>query len=107
MKYRTFYVGNLSFKAKARDMQQAFEKNLSMKVDSVIIARDSTGKSRRCAFVTLRWKEFHERNQGYNRDKEPASQDTLWMEHLSNIMSQQSVCDRQIYAKDARSQRWS
>ena len=107
MKYRTFYVGNLSFKAKASDIQQAFEKNLSMKVDSVVIARDSTGKSRGCAFVTLRWKEFHERNPGYNRDKEPASQDTLWTEHLSNIMSQQSVCERQIYVEDARSQRRS
>ena len=107
MKYRTFYVGNLSFKAKASDLQQAFEKNLSMKVDSVVIARDSTGKSRGCAFVTLRWKEFHECNPGYYPDKAPASQDKIWTEHLSNIMSQQSVCERQIYVEDARSQRRS
>ena len=103
-KYRAFYVGNISFKAKASDMQQAFEKNLSMKVDSAVITRDSAGKSRGCAFVTLRWKEFHEHNPGYNRDKEPA---TLWTEHLSHIMRQQSVCDRQIYMEDVRSQRQS
>ena len=45
-KFRTFYVGNLLFKAKSSDMQQAFEKLLSMKVDSVMIAQESTGKSR-------------------------------------------------------------
>ena len=97
----------LSFKAKASDIQQAFWKNLSMKVNRVEIARDSTGKSQGCVFVTLHWKEFHEHNLGYNCNKEPAMQDKLWTEHLLNIMSQQSVCDWQIYMEDAQSQRWN
>ena len=63
-KFRTFYVGNLSFKASSKDIQQAFEKQLLMKVDSVLVARDSTGKNRGCAFVTMRWKELHDRNPG-------------------------------------------
>ena len=64
-KFRTFYVGNLWFKAESSDIQQAFEKHLSMKVDSVMIARDSTGKSRaRALAATRRWREFHVRNPG-------------------------------------------
>ena len=104
-KFRTFYVGNLSFKAKSSDIQQAFEKHLSMKVDSVMIARDSMGKSRGCAFVTMRWKEFHVRNPGFNRDKDPSTQDDKWSRRLTYIMDQQSICGRQIYVEVARSQR--
>lgn len=104
-KFRTFYVGNLSFKAKAKDIQQAFEKQLSMKVDSFVVARDSTGKSRGCAFVTMRWKEFQERNPGYDRDKEPANQEKLWADRLVNIMNQEDVCGRKVYVELARSQR--
>ena len=104
-KFQTFYVGNLSFKAKASDIQQAFEKHLSMKADSVVIARDSTGKSRGCAFITMRWNEYHVSNPGYNRDKDPSTQDKVWSKLLASIMSQQSVCGRQIYVQVARSQR--
>ncbi len=50
-KSHTFYVGKLPFKAKASDMQQAFEKYLSMKADIVVIARDSTGKVADVRFV--------------------------------------------------------
>ena len=101
------YVGNLSFKASTSDIKQAFEKQLSMNVDSVIIARDSTGKSRGCAFVTMRWKEFHMRNTLYDRDKDSAVQDQGWSSLLTNIMNQQSVCGRKIYVELARSQRRS
>ena len=104
-KFRTFYVGNLSFKAKSSDIQQAFEKLLSMKVDSVMIARDSTGKSRGCAFVTMRWREFHVRNPGYIRCKDPCTQDDKWSRILTYIMDQQSICGRQIYVEVACSQR--
>ena len=104
-KFQTFYVGNLSFKAKASDIQQAFEKHLSMKADSVVVARDSTGKSRGCAFITMRWNEYHVRNPGYNRDKDPSTQDKMWSKMLASIMSQQSICGRQIYVQVARSQR--
>ncbi len=104
-KFRTFYVGNLSFKAKSSDIQQAFEKHLSIKVDSVMIARDSTGKSRGCAFVTMRWREFHVRNPGFLRCKDPSTQDDKWSRILTYIMDQQSICGRQIYVGVARSQR--
>ena len=41
-KFRTFYVENLSFfKANSKDIQQSLEKQLSMKVDSVVVARYS------------------------------------------------------------------
>ena len=104
-KFRTFYVGNLSFKANSKDIQQAFEKQLSMKVDSVVVARDSKGKSRGCAFITMRCKEFHDRNPGYNRDQETAVQGKLWADFLVNIMNEEDVCGRKIYVELARSQR--
>ena len=104
-KFRTFYVGNLSFKANSKDIQQAFEKQLSMKVDSVVVARDSKGKSRGCAFITMRWKEFHDRNPGYNLDQETAVQEKLWADFLVNIMNEEDVCGRKIYVELARSQR--
>ena len=78
-----------------------------MKVDSDILAPDSTGKSRGCAFVTMRWKEFHLRNTLYDRDKDSAVQDQGWSNLLTNIMNQQSVCGRKIYVELARSQRQS
>jgi hypothetical protein len=77
-KFQTFYAGNLSFKAKASDIQQAFEKHLSMKADSVVIVRDSTGKSRGYAFITMHWNEYRVCNPGYNRDKDPSIQDKMW-----------------------------
>jgi len=104
-KFRTFYVGNLSFKANSKDIQQAFEKQLSMKVDSVVVARDSKGKSRGCAFITMRWKEFHDRNPGYNLDQETAVQEKLWADFLANIMNEEDICACKIYVELARSQR--
>jgi len=106
-KFQTFYVGNLSFKASTSNIKQTFEKQISMKVDSVVIARDSTGKSRGCAFVTMRWKEFHQRNPSYDRDKDSALQDQGWSSLLTYIMNQQSVLGRKIYVEVARSQRRS
>jgi hypothetical protein len=106
-KFQTFYVGNLSFKASTSDIKQAFEQQLSMKVDSVIIASDSAGKCRGCAFVTLLWNEFHLRNPSYDRDKDSALQDQGWSSLLTIIMNQQSVCGRKIYVELARSQQRS
>ncbi len=80
-------------------------KHLSMKVDSVVIARDWTGKSRGFAFMTMRWNEYHVRNPGYTRDNDPSIQDKMWSNILVSIMSQQFVCGRQIYVQIARSQR--
>ena len=70
-------------------LQQLFEKHLSRKVDSVVVARDSEGKSRGCAFVTMRWKKFHDRNPGYNRHQETAAQEKLWADFLVNITNQE------------------
>ena len=76
-----------------------------MKVDSVVVARDSKGKSRGCAFITMRWKEFHDRNPGYNLDQETAVQEKLWADFLVNIMNDEEICGCKIYVELARSQR--
>ena len=95
-KFWTFYVWNLSFKANPTDIQKAFEKQLLMKVDSVVIARDSTGKSRCCASVTIRWQEFYLCNPGFKCDNDPAPQDVLWSKNFANIMNQQSGYHLQV-----------
>ena len=88
-KFNTFYVGNLSFKANSKDIQQSFQKQLSMKVDSVCYSK---GKSSGCAFITMRWKEFHDSNQGYNSDQETTPQKKLWADFLVNIMNEEDIC---------------
>ena len=101
----TFYVGNLSFKATSDSLLKVFEKRLSIKVDSVVIARDSTRKSRGCAFVTVRWNDFHKQNAGYSRDADPKDEDKTWSDYVTSIMSYQPVAGRNIYVEVARCQR--
>ena len=75
-----------------------------MKVDSVVVALDSKGKSCCCAFITMRWKEFHDSNLGYNSDQETTFQEKLWADFLVNIMNEEHICGRKIYVKLAACQ---
>jgi hypothetical protein len=61
--FLTFYVGNLSYRATTSSLKQHVEKVLSIKVDQVVIACSSDGKSRGCAFVTLRWPKYVSRER--------------------------------------------
>ena len=76
-----------------------------MNIDSVVIARDAAGKSGGCAFVTMRWKQFHARNPRYDREKVAASVDKGWSHLLKTIMSEQMVCGCKIYVEYARNLR--
>ena len=78
-----------------------------MKVDSVVVALDSKGKSNGCAFITMLWKTFHDSNPGYNHDQETALQEKLWADFLVNIMNDEEICSHKIYVELARSQRRS
>ena len=55
--FLTFYVGNLHHSANSYQVRRAIEKAIGS-VNQVVIAKSSTGESRSCAFVTIRWKAF-------------------------------------------------
>ena len=56
--YLTFYMGNLSYRANDMTLKTAIENRISIKVDQAVIACSSDGRSRGCAFVTVRWKDY-------------------------------------------------
>ena len=82
-----------------------------MKVDGVVIARDSTDKSCWCAFVTVRCQEFHLYNPGFKHFKDLAVQvsarrvmvETPY-QHYESVCG---PCGHQIYGEVAHSQRCS
>ena len=56
--YLTFYMGNLSYRANDEKLKSAIENRFPITVDQAVVAYSSDGRSRGCAFVTVRWKEF-------------------------------------------------
>jgi len=56
--YLTFYMGNLSYRANDATLKSAIENRFPITVDQAVVAYSSDGRSRGCAFVTVRWKEY-------------------------------------------------
>jgi hypothetical protein len=56
--YLTFYMGNLSYRANDVTLKTAIENRFPITVDQAVVAYSSDGRSRGCAFVTVRWKEY-------------------------------------------------
>ncbi len=56
--YLTFYMGNLSYRANDVTLKTAIENRVPITVDQAVVAYSSDGRSRGCAFVTVRWKEY-------------------------------------------------
>jgi len=56
--YLTFYIGNLSYRANDVTLKTAIESRFPIKVDQAVVAYSSDGRSRGCAFATVRWKEY-------------------------------------------------
>jgi len=56
--YLTFYMGNLSYRANDATLKKSIEARFPISVDQAVVAYSSDGKSRGCAFVTVRWKEY-------------------------------------------------
>ena len=56
--YLTFYMGNLSYRANDVTLKTAIEHRFPITVDQAVVAYSSDGRSRGCAFVTVRWKEY-------------------------------------------------
>ena len=73
--YLTFYIGNLSYRANDVSVKTAVENRSPIKVDQAVIAYSSDGKSRGCAFVTVRWKDFRNSQSVSKLDEEGLVQD--------------------------------
>ena len=66
--YLTLYMGNLSYRANDTNLKAAIEKRLSVPVDQVAVAYSSDGKSRGCAFVTVRWSDYLKSQSNFNAE---------------------------------------
>ena len=114
--FLTFYVGNLHFAASTHQIKKAVENATGMPVDQVVIAKTSSGESRGCAFVTVRWRDFiciiYDCS---DRLKQMMKIDcikyhlkygnNIWTDAFCSIMSHERIRGRRIFVELARSQR--
>ena len=95
--YLTFYMGNLSYRANDTNLKAAIEKRLSVPVDQVVVAYSSDGKSRGCAFVTVRWSDYLKSQSNFNAE-------TL-VHNLCSSLTGKPLFGRPVFVELASSQR--
>ncbi len=95
--YLTFYMGNLSYRANDTNLKAAIEKRLSVPVDQVAVAYSSDGKSRGCAFVTVRWSDYLKSQSNFNAE-------TL-VHNLCSSLTGKPLFGRPVFVELASSQR--
>jgi len=95
--YLTFYMGNLSYRANDTNLKAAIEKRLSVPVDQVAVAYSSDGKSRGCAFVTVRWSDYLKSQTNFNAE-------TL-VHNLCSSLTGKPLFGRPVFVELASSQR--
>ena len=114
--FLTFYVSNLHFAANAYQIKNAVQNATGMPVDQVVIAKTSSGESRGCAFVTVRWRDFICITYDCSdRLKQMMKIDgikyrlkygnNIWADAFCSIMSHERIHGRQVFFEVARSQR--
>ena len=114
--FLTFYVGNLHFAANTYQIKKAVENATGMPVDQVVVAKTSSGESRGCAFVTVRWRDFicitydcsdrlkqMMKIDGIKYHLKYGS--NIWTNAFCSIMSHERIRGRRISVELARSQR--
>jgi hypothetical protein len=62
--FLTFYIGNLSYRATDATLKNSIEARMPISVDQSVVAYSSDGKSRGCAFVTVRWSDYLRAHSG-------------------------------------------
>ena len=62
--FLTFYIGNLSYRATDAALKNSIEARMPISVDQSVVAYSSDGKSRGCAFVTVRWSDYLRTHSG-------------------------------------------
>lgn len=125
--YLTFYVGNLHYNANSYQVKKAvlgaitFHRQFLVQyleplIDQVVIARTSTGKSRGCAFVTMRWEDYFSFEYGSDKDSgEPVpidltdprccEYDKEIQDRFCSKVQSTRICGRRIFIEVARNQR--
>jgi hypothetical protein len=114
--FLTFYVGNLHFAANAYQIKNAVQNATGMPVDQVVIAKTSSGESRGCAFVTVRWRDFicitYDCSDRLKRMMKIDGikyrlkyGNNIWADAFCSIMSHERICGRRVFVELARSQR--
>lgn len=114
--FLTFYIGNLHFAANTYQIKKAVKNATGMPVDQVVIAKTSSGESRGCAFVTVRWRDFicitydcsdrlkqMMKFDGIKYHLKYGS--NIWTDVFCSIMSHERIRGRRIFVELARSQR--
>lgn len=114
--FLTFYVGNLHFAANTFQIKKAVMNATGVPVDQVVIAKTSSGESRGCAFVTVRWRDFICITYDCSdRLKQMMEIDGIkyqlkygnnfWADAFCSIMSHERIRGRRVFVELARSQR--
>ena len=107
--FLTFYVGNLHYSANSYQVRKAVEKAVGIQniVDQVAIAKTSTGESRGCALVTMRWRDYVQIE--YNNQHDDIRTHTRgYDKHLRDVyldINGIRICGRPVICEVARSQR--
>ena len=95
--FLTFYLGNLSYRANDTNLKAAIEKRLSLSVDQAVVAFSSDGRSRGCAFVTVRWSDFLKSQSNLNAD--------VLVRKLCSSLTGKPLFGRPVFVELASSQR--
>ena len=95
--YLTFYMGNLSYRADDMKIKAAIENRLQITVDQAVVAYSSDGRSRGCAFVTVRWKEY--------RDSHSDSNSQSLVQKFCERLTGKPLFGRPVFVELASSQR--
>ena len=96
-KFLTFYVGNLSYHATDSHIKKIVEKRLAIKVDQVVIAVSSDGRSRGCGFITVHWDQYVK--------KEKKHIVSHLVQEFCSKLSSSPICGRSVFIELAHSQR--
>ena len=95
--YLTFYMGNLSYRANDATLKSSIEKCFPISVDQVVIAYSSDGRSRGCAFVTVRWRDYLQSHSDSNPQ--------LLVQKFCASLTGKSLFGRPVFVELASSQR--
>ena len=95
--YLTYCIGNLSYRANDVTLKTAIESRFPIKVDQAVVAYSSDGRSRGCAFATVRWKEY--------LDSHSDSKSQSLVQKLRHRMTGKPLFGRPVFVELACNQR--
>ena len=95
--FLTLFMGNLSYRANDTNLKAAIEKRIPISVDQAAVAFSSDGRSRGCAFVTVRWSDYLK--------SQSLSNSQLLVQKFCDRLTGKSLLGRPVFVELACSQR--